>query len=50
MVLTPGVFAFVLDKTKGNINTLCGPMRLTLSFSMTTSVGRWAATVTMAKL
>jgi major vault protein len=31
LVLTPGVFAFVLDKTKGNINTLCGPNKQSLS-------------------
>ena len=31
LVLTPGVFAFVLDKTKGNINTLCGPNKSSLS-------------------
>jgi major vault protein len=31
LVLTPGVFAYVLDKTKGNINTLCGPNKTSLS-------------------
>jgi major vault protein len=31
LVLAPGVFAFVLDKTKGNINTYCGPIKQSLS-------------------
>lgn len=31
LVLPPGVFAFVLDETKGNINTLCGPIKQSLS-------------------
>src|ERR1700733_13208786 len=31
LVLSPGVFAFVLDETKGHINTLCGPIKQSLS-------------------
>lgn len=31
LVLPPGVFAFVLDSTKGNINTYCGPIKQSLS-------------------
>lgn len=31
LILPPGVFAFVLDETKGHINTLCGPIKQSLS-------------------
>lgn len=31
LVLPPGVYAFVLDSTKGNINTYCGPYKSSLS-------------------
>ncbi len=31
LILPPGVFAFVLDQTKGKINTLCGPIKTSLS-------------------
>jgi len=31
LILPPGVFAFVLDQTKGHINTLCGPIKQSLS-------------------
>jgi major vault protein len=31
LVLAPGVHAFVLDQTKGHINTLCGPIKQSLS-------------------
>ena len=31
LVLPPGVFAFVLDETKGNVTTYCGPNKSSLS-------------------
>lgn len=31
LVLPPGVFAFVLDSTKGNVTTYCGPTKSSLS-------------------
>ena len=31
LVLPPGVFAFVLDNTKGNVTTYCGPTKSSLS-------------------
>lgn len=31
LILPPGVFAYVLDETKGKINTLCGPIKTSLS-------------------
>ena len=31
LILAPGVYAFVLDETKGHINTLCGPIKQSLS-------------------
>lgn len=31
LILAPGVFAFVLDETKGKINTMCGPIKTSLS-------------------
>jgi major vault protein len=31
LILPPGVFSFVLDQTKGHINTLCGPIKQSLS-------------------
>lgn len=31
LVLTPGTYSFVLDETKGKINTLCGPFKTSLS-------------------
>lgn len=31
LVLPPGVFAFILDNTKGNVTTYCGPTKSSLS-------------------
>jgi major vault protein len=31
LILPPGVFAFVQDQTKGHVNVLCGPMKMSLS-------------------
>ncbi len=33
LILAPGVFAFVLDETKGKVNTLSGPIKSSLSSS-----------------
>lgn len=31
LVLAPGQFAYILDETKGHVNTLCGPIKTSLS-------------------
>jgi len=31
LILPPGVYAYLLDQTKGKVNTLCGPIKTSLS-------------------
>ena len=31
LVLPPKMFAYVLDRTKGNVTTFCGPQKTSLS-------------------